>query len=137
MIGNLRILDLFVWWEKWVAVEKPVNPLDGLRVECVVGNRHDNRMYASLYSTVVVVLVWSCRAAGCASASRQQARAAAAHQRATSGPRWLFWSSPPSLSWSWCVARRPCVLLPSSTKVLNKKNRPGGGGRAATSMAAY
>ena len=39
MIGNLRI-DLFVWWEKWV-VEKPVNPMDGLRVECV-GNRHDN-----------------------------------------------------------------------------------------------
>ena len=39
MIGNLRI-DLFVWWEKWVA-EKPVNPMDGLRVECV-GNRHDN-----------------------------------------------------------------------------------------------
>ena len=35
-IGNLRIIDLFVWWEKWV-VEKPVNPscMDGgLRVEC-------------------------------------------------------------------------------------------------------
>ena len=33
MIDNLRI-GLFVWgWEKWV-VEKPVNPMDGLRVEC-------------------------------------------------------------------------------------------------------
>ena len=41
LIGNLRIDHLFVWWEKWV-VEKPVNPMDGLRaVECV-GNRHDN-----------------------------------------------------------------------------------------------
>ena len=30
-----------MWWEKWVVVEKPVNPMDGLRVECV-GNRHDN-----------------------------------------------------------------------------------------------
>ena len=40
MIGNLRIDLFFVWWEKWV-VEKPVNPMDGLGVECV-GNRHDN-----------------------------------------------------------------------------------------------
>ena len=46
MIGNLRI-DLFVWWEKWV-VEKPVNPMDGLRVECV-GNRHDNILGPSFY----------------------------------------------------------------------------------------
>ena len=40
MIGNLRIDLFFVWWEKWV-VEKPVNPMDGLRVECV-RNRHDS-----------------------------------------------------------------------------------------------
>ena len=41
MIGNLRI-DLFVWcWEKWV-VEKPLNPMDGLRVECVGNRRHES-----------------------------------------------------------------------------------------------
>ena len=54
MIGNLRI-DLFVWWEKWV-VEKPVNPMDGLRVECV-GNRHDNKQRCIFGVLVVVVLL--------------------------------------------------------------------------------
>ena len=51
MISNLRI-DLFVvWWEKWV-VEKPVNPMDGLRVECVGNSRHD------ITKIIMVVIIY-------------------------------------------------------------------------------
>ena len=51
MIDNLRIDDLFVCWQKCV-VEKPVNPMDGLRVECV-GNRRDNEEPYNLLATVI------------------------------------------------------------------------------------
>ena len=67
MIDNLRI-HLFVWWRKWV-VEKPVNPMDGLRVSVLsvweIGTitrttnttKDDGTSWLPLRSTVVVVEV--------------------------------------------------------------------------------
>jgi len=46
-----------VWWEKWV-VEKPVNPMDGLRVECVVGNRrHDNMIMCVVIADDAAIMI--------------------------------------------------------------------------------
>jgi len=49
-----------VWWEKWV-VEKPVSTMDGLRVECVGNDRHDN-IKNILRSTVLLVAAFGDKA---------------------------------------------------------------------------